>query len=144
MRRLSVRRERGAGEVLLVAVGLLAGVAAGFGFRALVGRLDRQRVRSAVTEWTGRHAAPATGRAIGQRIDEALAADEALAGLGLETVPVGPGRVELHGWVPTRAARARAIRLATQAAGGTEVVNRLLAPDEDEPPASPPAVSRPA
>ena len=130
--------------MLLVAAGLLAGVAAGFGFRALVGRLDRQRVRDAVAEWTGRHTVPATGRAIGQRIHEALAADATIGGLGLETVPVGPGRVELHGWVPTRAARARAIRLASEAVAGTEVVNRLVAPDEDDPPAPSPAVSRPA
>lgn len=141
MRRHSVRRERGAGDVLLVAAGLVAGLAFGAGFRALIGRLDRQRVREAVAGWTGRHPVPATGRAIGQRIQEALDADPATGGLALETVPVGPGRVELHGWVPTRATRARAIRIATAAAAGADVVNRLMAPDDEDaamPPAAPP------
>jgi hypothetical protein len=143
MRRLSVRRERGAGEVFLLAIGLAAGVAAGFGLRALVGRLDRRQVRDAVAAWAGRQAVPDTGRAVGRRIAVALGADAALSGLTLDTVPVGPGRVELHGWVPTRAARARAIRIAADAAPGTDVVNRLVVPDEDE--SSPdPVVSRPA
>src|SRR5512139_2097555 len=137
MRRLSVRRDRGAVEVLLVALGLAAGVAAGFGLRTLVGRLDRQRMRDAVAAWTGRHPVPDTGRAVGRRIAEALGADPGLAGLALETVPVGPGKLELHGWVPTRAARARAIRIAMEAAPGTEVVNRLQVPEEDESAADP-------
>ena len=132
MRRLSVRRERGAGDVFLVAAGLLAGLVAGVGFRTLIGRLDRQRVRDAVADWTGQHPVPETGRAIGERIHEALDADPATGGLSLETVPVGPGRVELHGWVPTRATRARAIRIATEAAAGTDVVNRLVAPDDED------------
>ena len=132
MRRLSVRRERGAGDVFLVAAGLLAGLVAGVGFRTLIGRLDRQRVRDAVADWTGQHPVPETGRAIGERIHEALDADPATGGLTLETVPVGPGRVELHGWVPSRATRARAIRIATEAAAGTDVVNRLVAPDDED------------
>lgn len=139
MRRLSVRRERGAGDVFLVAVGLVAGLAVGVGFRALIGRLDRQRVRAAVADWTGHHPVPVTGRAIGARIHEALDADPATGGLALETVPVGPGRVELHGWVPSRATRARAIRIATEAAAGTDVVNRLMAPDDDDGAMSPAA-----
>jgi hypothetical protein len=141
MRRLSVRRTRGAGDLFLVALGLTAGVVAGFGLRTLLGRVDRQRMRDAVTAWTGRPPAPSTGRSIGRRIEEALAADPGLAGLALTTVPVGPGRLELHGCVPTRAAGARAIRIAAGAAPGTDVVNRLLVPDEDEAPA-PPTVSR--
>jgi hypothetical protein len=94
-------------------------------------------MRDAVTALTGRHPVPSTGRSIGRRIEEAFAADPLLAGLSLETVPVGPGRLELHGWVPTRAARARAIRIAAGAAPDTDVVNRLLVPDEDESPAGP-------
>jgi len=139
MLRHSVRRERGEGEVFLVAAGLVAGLAIGAGFRALIGRLDRQRVRDAVADWTGHHPVPVTGRAIGERIHEALEADPATGGLALETVPVGPGRVELHGWVPTRAARARAIRIATEAAGRTAVVNRLIAPDDEDAAMSPTA-----
>jgi hypothetical protein len=144
MQRLSVRRGGGGGDILAVAAGLVAGLVAGFGFRTLVGRFDRNRVRDVVADWTGRHLVPTTGRAVGQQIGEALAADPATGSLALDTVPVGPGRVELHGWVPTRALRARAIRIATEAAGGTDVVNRLLVPDEDEAPAVPPAASTPA
>lgn len=122
-----------------MAAGLVAGLAIGAGFRALIGRLDRQRVRDAVADWTGHHRVPVTGRAIGERIHEALKADPATGGLALETVPVGPGRVELHGWVPTRAARARAIRIATGAAGSTAVVNRLVVPDDEDEAMSPTA-----
>lgn len=128
---------------MLVTAGALAGALAGVALRTLVGRVDRRQVDRAVATITGQHARPATGRAVGRRIEEALAADGATARLAFEVVPVGPGHVELHGWVPTRAVRARAILVAADAVPGVDVTNRLQVEAEDAgaaaPPQAPPA-----
>ena len=65
-------------------------------------------------------------------VQEALEADPALAGIAFTVVPVGRGHVELHGWVPTRALRARAFRVATGAAPTIDVTNRLSVRGEDD------------
>ena len=54
--------------------------------------------------------------------------------LDFEVVPVRIGLVELHGWVPTRTASARAMRLARASAPGTDVTNRLQVRGEDDRP----------
>ena len=43
-----------------------------------------------------------------------------------------PGVVELHGWVPSRAIRARAARVAAQVPGIERVVNCILVRGEDD------------
>ena len=40
--------------------------------------------------------------------------------------------MELHGWVPSRAARARAMRVAAAAAPDIDVTNRLSVRGEDD------------
>ncbi|MGH7628148.1 MAG: BON domain-containing protein, partial [Gemmatimonadales bacterium] len=62
----------------------------------------------------------------------ALAADPELRELGLEVTPVASGTVELHGWVRTRAARARAGRLARGVPGVEAVINSILVRGEDD------------
>jgi hypothetical protein len=43
-----------------------------------------------------------------------------------------PGTVELHGWVPTRAVRATAARIAAKVTGIDRVVNCILVRGEDD------------
>jgi hypothetical protein len=69
-----------------------------------------------------------------------LAGDPQLAPLALEPIAVSAGRVELHGWVPNRALRARAWRTARLAPGVDQVINCILVHGEDDAaPDSPPA-----
>jgi hypothetical protein len=137
MRRLSVRRSIRASDVALGATGLGLGIVSGFLLRGLVGGMDRRRLRTIVGEITGQHSVPALPRRAGSRITEALAADAVLREVEFEIVPVRIGSVELHGWVPTRAASARAMRLARAAAPDTDVTNRLKVRGEDDPPEGP-------
>jgi len=145
MRRLSVRRSRSADDVWLATLGLGLGFLSGFLIRALLGKVDRRRVRHFVTGLTGVHPAASTPREAATRIEAALADDPASSEGEFEVVPVRPGRVELHGWVSSRRAGARALRLAAAAAPETDVTNRLRVRGEDdlpEAPAEEPAVAR--
>jgi hypothetical protein len=135
MRRLSVRRSFRTSEVALGAAGLGLGLIAGFVLRGLVGGVDRRRLKTIVGEITGQHPTQAAlPRRAGSRITEALAADAILREVEFEVVPVRIGSVELHGWVPSRAASARAMRLARAAVPDTDVTNRLKVRGEDDPP----------
>ncbi len=134
------RRQLGAGEtVLLAALGAGLGVAAGFALASMTGRVTRARVASTAR----RLAAPLTGEpltppspkragALARAGDAALAADVQLAPLGLSCLPLGRTGLELHGWVPNRALRARAARLLQDVAGVEHVVNCLLVRGEDD------------
>jgi osmotically-inducible protein OsmY len=134
MRRLSARRSHHVEDLLYVASGLGLGFVAGFLFRGLVGELDRGRVAHVVAGLTGQQPARATARQAATRIEQALAADPALQGLEFGVLPVRAGHVELHGWAPSRAVGARAVRVAAAAAGDTEVTNRLRVRGEDDVP----------
>ena len=61
-----------------------------------------------------------------------LQADTQLCQLGLEAIAVGPGVVELHGWVPNRTIRARASRIVAAVPGIDSLVNCLLVHGEDD------------
>jgi hypothetical protein len=63
-----------------------------------------------------------------------LEQDEELRALGLQVLAVGPGVVELHGWVTSRSQRARAARIAARTEGIESLVNCLLVHGEDDPP----------
>ncbi len=133
MRRLSVRHSREGGTLGSVVAGLSLGFAAGFLLRGVVGGIDRGRLRTLRQEIRGEFPTgrPAARMAVAA-VMSALAGDAALAGISFEVVPVRAGHVELHGWVPTRAARARAIRIAVTAAPGIDVTNRLSVRGEDD------------
>lgn len=134
MRRLSVRRSS-VTDLAFGAAGLGLGLALGFLLRGLVGGVDRRRLKSLVGEVTGQYpAGSGMPREAGNQITAALAGDESLRDLDFDVVTVRIGQVELHGWVPSRRLSARAMRLAREAAPGTDVVNRLKVRGEDEPP----------
>lgn len=66
-------------------------------------------------------------------VERTLRRDPELSELGLRALAVGPGVVELHGWVSARPLRTRAMRLAAQVEGIETVVNCLLVHGEDDP-----------
>ena len=133
MRRLSVRHSRESGAILPVLAGLTLGFLAGFLLRGAVGGVDRRRLRTLREEITGEFpiARPLARTAVSV-VAGALQRDPSLAGITFTVVPVGRGHVELHGWVPSRSARARAFRVATSAAPAIEVTNRLSVRGEDD------------
>ena len=113
--------------------GLTLGFLAGFVLRGAVGGVDRRRLRTLREEITGEFpSARPQARAAVSAVEGALEREPSLAGITFTVVPVGRGHVELHGWVPTRAARARAFRVATSAAPAIEVTNRLSVRGEDD------------
>ena len=126
--------------------GLTLGFAAGFLLRGVVGAVDRQRLRTLREEITGEYpGGRPLARAAATAVQNALSRDRTLADISFHVVPVGRGHVELHGWVPTRAARARAITVAAAAAPDVEVTNRLSVRGEDDlKPAQPPDALQPA
>lgn len=124
------RRDGGLGWLVL---GLGAGLAVGLVAGGFMGRGTVRRLGAAVRGLRP----PAPPRAPSRRESQAaapraLAADADLRDLALEPVSLSPGVIELHGWVPTRGARARAARVVRAAAGVEHVVNRLLVRGEDD------------
>jgi hypothetical protein len=98
-----------------------------------VGGVDRRRLRTLREEITGEFPIERPlARAAVSAVEGALGREPALGGIDFTVVPVGRGHVELHGWVPTRAARARAFRVAMSAAPAIEVTNRLSVRGEDD------------
>ena len=132
---MSIERRPSASELLAwTLVGAALGVAAGFVLGEWLGPITPSRARRVLEG--GRR--PAEG-GIHLRAAEtasaarlALAQDSDLAQLGLEPIAVGPGVVELHGWVPTRTLRTRAARIVTAAKGIDSLVNCLLVHGEDD------------
>lgn len=116
-----------------VVLGFGAGLAAGFllgevfggGAPARVGRLVRGLKRKPAPE---RPSARAT------TILSVLEAEPELTGLRFSLVPAARGGLELRGWVPSRALRSRALRLAHAASGGLTILDRLLVRGEDDAP----------
>lgn len=64
----------------------------------------------------------------------ALQNDEQLHDLGLEAIGVRTGVVEIHGWVPSRSLRARAIRVVHALPSIDQVVDCILVHGEDDAP----------
>jgi hypothetical protein len=125
-----VRRDRQLSGLEIVGwttLGVLSGIVAGFGLSEWIGAVTRRRLTRLVAKRPLR-AAAATARAACAALD----ADPALAELALEATPVAVGVVELHGWVPSRAIRAYAGRVARGVPGIERVVNRLLVDGEDD------------
>jgi hypothetical protein len=118
------------------------GLLAGFALSEWVGGVNRMRVRRAARRL--REGAPAqlTIAASARAVAVALRAEPRLAGLGIETLPIARGVVELRGWVPTRIARTLAGRTALGVPGIESVINSILVRGEDD--QSPPGPSRAA
>lgn len=115
------------------ALGAAAGVVAGFLLAEWVGGVDRQRLERAARRARERPPRPRLSAAAGARAARAaLSGDPELRGFALEANPVACGVVELRGWVPTRAARAHAGRIARAVPGIETVVNSILVRGEDD------------
>ncbi|HTC23705.1 MAG TPA: BON domain-containing protein [Gemmatimonadales bacterium] len=112
-------------------LGVLTGLVTGFALSEWVGGVSQPRVKRIVTR---RHSArPAlTPAACARAAAQALGADPALHELGLQATAVAVGVVELHGWVSTRALRARAGTVTGGVAGIDRVVNSILVRGEDD------------
>jgi hypothetical protein len=115
-------------------IGLALGAAAAFAAATWFGPAPRtgaggvaSRLRGGARRPSSPHTAPLV-----RAVDRVLARDPQLAPLGLEPIAVSAGRVELHGWVPSRALRARAWRTARLAPGVDQVINCILVRGEDD------------
>jgi len=116
----------------LAAVGFGAGLAAGFLIGTLFGSDGPRRVGRLVHSAGRGRAAPEGRRALLARVRAALAADPDLRDQAIELLALGRTGLELRGWVTSRAARARAHRVAEAAAGTEPIINRLLVHGEDD------------
>lgn len=112
-----------------IVLGLGLGAALGFVLGELLGPAPwRPLVRSAPSV-TG-----ASVRGLVSVAQAALEDDLLLRDCHLEVIPVGPGRIELHGWVGDRRARARAARLVSAAVDAEAIINGLRVRGEDDQP----------
>lgn len=131
------RSERRGETVMVAVMGLGVGILAGFALAEVVGKVDRKRVGRAwdrLVDGPGSGplpSAPLTPIRAARAVSVALAKLPALAAHEIETRALGPGRIELIGWVTDRAARALAERTAAGIQGITGITNRLLVDGED-------------
>ena len=128
------RYERLSGTQVLAwaALGMGAGLAAGFALGNWTGGVNRARVRGAaqrLREGSPLHLTPAASV---QAAEAAIRAEPRLAGLSIEVLSFSRGVVELRGWVPTRVARAVAGRAALAPRGIDSVINSILVHGEDD------------
>jgi len=129
------RRHRSRNNALtgaLVALGFGSGLAAGFLMGTLFGTGGHRRVGRIVRSASRPPNIPERRTVLLDRVRAALGTDPDLRGQHFELLAVGRSGVELRGWVDSRAARARALRVAKAAAGGEPIVNRLLVRGEDD------------
>jgi hypothetical protein len=110
-----------------LATGLVAGVAASAWLRP-----DPDNVEPPAPPPEKDRAKPLRVADASRIVMERLQQDSALTDLTLEVIVVGPGVIELHGWVASRAQRTRAARLAASVPGVTTLVNSLLVHGEDD------------
>jgi hypothetical protein len=113
-------------------VGLLVGLAAGFLASEFWGGRAPGVLRRVLPDKPAPDRAPADLAAeLEERLEQALGPDAP----SLELVPVGRQAIELHGWVPSRLARSRALGIARDTLGpGIRLVDCLLVWGEDDQP----------
>jgi BON domain len=133
-------RERPSASELLAwsLVGLGLGLVAGIALGGWLGPIRRPARMEAHGEDAVPEVAPLKPAQAERAVRQALGQDPELSRLDLRALPVGDGVVEVHGWVPSRALRARAARLAARVPGIFSLVNSLLVHGEDD--AAEPAV----
>jgi hypothetical protein len=130
MARIAVRRvvvDRGPNLTGMILLGLGLGVGVGFLLGEIAGPVAERVVRR-------RPMAPVPGPV--SRLVEAAQAvlddDVVLRDCRLQVLAVGPGRIELHGWVPDRRSRARAAHLIGDAVAADTIINCLQVRGEDD------------
>lgn len=116
-------------------VGFALGVVGGLWAGGALGRVTRARISEGIDAFRAPDAPSPV--ALAQGVEALLAADPALAALALRVVPVTRGTVELTGWVPDRATRARTIRLAARVPGLVTLNDSILVRGEDDLPGPP-------
>ena len=128
-----MRRSERQGDLMIWgALGLSVGLLAGFALAEAVGAVDRERVSRTIARLGAEPAhAPLSPARAARAAAMALADALGLADLTIETRALGPGRVELLGWVPDRRRRALAEGTVAALVGIRGVVNRLLVEQED-------------
>lgn len=126
-RRPAAKTASTARGVTTVAVGLAIGAALGFVLGELIGPVAKRVVRRPAR----REGGPSMAELV-HGAHAALIGDVQLREWPLEVVPVGKGRIELRGWVGSRAARTRAARLVNEAVQAEAVVNGILVRGEDD------------
>jgi hypothetical protein len=115
------------------ALGIGLGLVTGFALGEWLGDVNRGRVRRVVRSSRTRPV-PSVARpaATARAAKAALESQPDLGGLGIDVLAVSPGAVELRGWVPNRAARTLAGRVAADVAGVDTVINSILVRGEDD------------
>lgn len=130
-----MRRQRlSAAEILgWSALGIGLGLVTGFALGEWLGDVNRGRVRRVVRSGRGRPiSSVARPAATARAAKAALESQPDLGGLGIDVLAVSAGAVELRGWVPNRAARTLAGRVAADVAGVDTVINSILVRGEDD------------
>ncbi len=112
--------------------GMGAGLVAGFALSEWMGGVSTGRVRGAARRLREGAGAGLTTSASVRAVEAALRAEPRLGSLSLVAAPVARGVVELRGWVPNRAARSLAGRVALSAPGIERVINSVLVRGEDD------------
>lgn len=128
-------RLSGAQIALWTGLGIGTGLVAAIALSEWVGEVNRDRLGKVARRLRGDAPRRLTGSASVQAVEVALRAEPRLAGLDLTALGIRRGVVELRGWVPTRAARAIAGRVALGAPGIESVINSILVRGEDDRPA---------
>ncbi len=125
------RERMSRGEILgWSVVGFGAGMAGGLWLANWLGRVTRGRLADEARAFTRRGGPSAV--ALAGAVRAALTDDPALAPHELGALAVSRGTVELTGWVPDRAARAHAFRVANQVPGLDGIINSILVHGEDD------------
>jgi len=131
MARIAVRRAAAnstfpaAGTILL---GLGLGVALGF----ILGELGGPVASRALKRRSRSAGSPRPVSDLVRRAQLVLDDDVVLHECRLQVLAVGPGRIELHGWVPNRRSRARAAHLLGDAVSADAIINCLQVRGEDD------------
>jgi hypothetical protein len=116
-----------------IILGLGLGVVAGFVLGELLGPVPGRALTEAMRP------AATLDPSVRTLVDQARAVledDLLLRDCGLDVIPIGQGRIELHGWVDDRRSRARAARLVGDAVRTEAIINCLLVRGEDDLPDS--------
>ena len=116
------------GVALAGLAGLSLGVFAGFLLGEVAGPAAERTLR-------GGHVEPPTRSDVAALVAQArraLDGDLLLRDCHVHVVPVGPGRIELRGWVPDRRSRTRAAQLVTASVHADALINCLLVHGEDD------------
>jgi hypothetical protein len=132
MPRLALRHRRPTpstpGTLGAIALGLAAGATLGFLLGEFFGGAATRVLRGTV----GPEPAPGS---VAELVEEALATlenDLQLRECHLDVVPVRRAALEIHGWVPDRRSRLRALRLVADAVRPAEVIDCIRVRGEDD------------